>query len=319
MIQLAAAPGYLSQALIDMEVKLLQYTENQPPLIGEGLKSLVAGGGKRIRPLLCLMGVYYGDAHAAYEDVVELATMPELLHLASLIHDDIIDQASARRGVETLHSRFGTHVAVYAGDLVIIQTLNRMLAYYDKSDYMRFSADLLKLVQAEILQMAGKTALELSVKRYLRVIEGKTARLLKLSFEMGAVYSHVAPNTRKKLLRAVHYMGMAFQIKDDCLDFSASQQIFGKPVLQDLKNGYLTLPAILYYRRHGEQYKRLKLKGSIKGQKLSASQFAPDVEKTLLIANRYTQKALALLKTLPEHPLNETFIELANLLNKREH
>lgn len=324
MIQIKSAPQYLVARLEAVEDALVAYTEKQSPLIREGLKSLVKGGGKRIRPLLCLMGIYYGDGQTRPpEKVVELATMPELLHLASLIHDDIIDQADARRGVETLHKRFGTHVAVYSGDLVIIETLHRMLDFFERDDYRRFSKDLLALVQSEILQMTGKQEMSLSVKRYLRVVEGKTARLLKLSFEMGAVYANVPLDQRRKLLGAVHGMGMAFQIIDDCLDFSAKASTLGKPILQDLQNGYMTLPAIFHCQRNPDFYKQLiknnKPFALGKGTKMTAGQFEPDVARALAIAKAYTEKSIALIGQLPDNPMKAPLIELAGLLAARGH
>lgn len=317
MIQLETAPKQLTDALLDVEATLYRYADQQPRMIGEGIRNLIAGGGKRIRPLLCLLGIYFGPKEAVYEDVIELATMPELLHMASLIHDDIIDQADARRGIETLHKRYGTHVAVYSGDLVIIDTLHRMLRYYEREDYLRFTDDLVSLVRSEILQMEGKTLQSLSVKRYLRIIEGKTARLLKLSLEMGAIFSGVPLPVQKQLLRAVHAMGMAFQIVDDCLDYSSEAKAIGKPIFQDLQNGYMTLPAIFHCHRVPEFYNTLKAKGPGKLKRLSAKQFAPDVAKALDLARRYNERALKAIEALPEHPMKAPLRELAMVLASR--
>lgn len=317
MIQLKTAPRQLQQALVEVEATLYRYADQQPQMIGEGLRNLIAGGGKRIRPLLCLLGIYFGPKEAVYEDVIELATMPELLHMASLIHDDIIDQADARRGIETLHKRYGTHVAVYSGDLVIIDTLHRMLRYYEREDYLRFTDDLVSLVRSEILQMEGKTLLSLSAKRYLRIIEGKTARLLKLSLEMGAVFSGVPQPLQQQLLRAVHSMGMAFQIIDDCLDYSSQAKALGKPIFQDLQNGYMTLPAIFHCHRVPEFYTMLKAKGPGKLKRLSAKQFEPDVAKALDLARRYNERALKAIEALPDHPMKAPLRELAMVLASR--
>lgn len=322
MIQLKTAPAVLMNDLSAVETALVAYCKQQPGIVGEGLMSLVKSGGKRIRPLLCLIGLHYKHSvvspeEAQRQQMIELASIPELIHLASLIHDDIVDQAETRRGVKTLHQQFGTHAAVYAGDLVIIDTLNRLLEHYDKAAYKQFCGDLTQLVRAEMLQMANKEAKSLSIKQYLRAIEGKTARLLKLSLEMGLVYQHVDLRTRKSLVKVVHAMGMAFQIIDDCLDFSADQAALGKPLFQDLKNGYMTLPAILHCRRNPDFYQKIKRTNGLRWQKLNPEIFKPDLEEALGVAERYHKRAKQILKTLPDNPMHAPLLELMDLLLTR--
>jgi heptaprenyl diphosphate synthase len=311
MMVLKTAPEELNRELAEVELALYQYIRSDSSLINNGITHLLEGGGKRIRPLLCLIGAHYGTPSSR---LVDVATMPEMLHLASLIHDDIIDEADSRRGVKTLHKSLGTDIAVYAGDLIIVDTLHRMLDYYDQAYYREFSSDLLQIVRGEIRQMSMRKSYEPSLKHYMRVIEGKTARLLKLSLKMGMAYADVPKDIQKTLVQIVHELGLAFQIVDDCLDYQSHVTSLGKPVLQDLKNGYMTLPAILRGKKEPQFIAKLKQKGITRSALKSAEGFKPYVDEAMHYAKKLSKRAIKRIDGLGEHPMNAPLRELVETL-----
>lgn len=291
----------LKNQLQAVEQLMQRQLQSNSPTINQGIGELLAAGGKRLRPLLTLLAASYGKTD---QHIIEIATIPEVIHLASLIHDDVIDMASTRRGLPAMHKKYGTAVAVYAGDYLLLSTTHRLMSYFSLDEYCEFSADLMKILAAEIVQMEQKNQWQTNLKSYLKIVEGKTARLLKLSIKLGAYHATVAPCTQRKLVAIAHNIGMAFQIVDDCLDFCKQGVRIGKPVSQDLKNGYMTLPVILKCQRDASFIQYIKQNNGRLSAAQIATQLDPDIEQAMRIAHRYSQKAKMQVAHLPAHHNN---------------
>lgn len=291
----------LKEQLQAVEQLLQRQLQSNSPTINKGVGDLLAAGGKRLRPLLALLAAGYGQVD---QRTIEIATIPEVIHLATLIHDDVIDMASTRRGLPALHKKYGAAVAVCAGDYLLLSTTHRLMTYFSLDEYREFSADLMKLLAAEIEQMEQKNQWQTTLKRYLKIVEGKTARLLKLSVKLGAYHANVPASTQRKLVAIAHNLGMAFQIVDDCLDFCQTDKGMGKPAGQDLKNGYMTLPVILKCQRDAS-FRQYIMKNN---GRLSAAQIAlhlkPEIDKAMCVAQHYSQRAQAQVARLPAHDNN---------------
>lgn len=215
--------------------------------IGNALSQYVARPGKMLRPGFVLIGSWAGRGRPdepADARLVQIAAAIEVLHLATLIHDDVIDDADRRRGDPSLHALYGRKQAVLMGDFLLSRCFSMIAEGTERENALRLAAAVGHLVRGEINQMfeAGRDAF--SRRAYLRRIAGKTATLFGLSLVTGATETKAPRAQIAALARAGYNLGMAFQVIDDILDFTARADAIGKPVASDLRAGIYTLPVI---------------------------------------------------------------------------
>ena len=215
--------------------------------IGEALSRYVGRPGKMLRPGFLLIGSWAGrpqPGEPASDRLIQIAGAIETLHLATLVHDDVIDDADRRRGEPSLHSLYGRKQAVLMGDYLLSRCFSMIAEGTDRENALRLAAATGHLVRGEISQMldAGRDAF--SRRDYLRRIAGKTAMLFGLSLVTGATEAKARPREVAHLARIGYSVGMAFQIIDDILDFTARSEVLGKPIASDLRSGIYTLPVI---------------------------------------------------------------------------
>ena len=221
------------------------------PGLSEMTSYLSQSTGKGIRALLLLTSSM-GQEGKVPEDAKSAASAIELLHMATLIHDDVMDDADLRRGQPTLHKKFDTKSAVLCGDYLLSQSM-LMITNMDKKraedieDHnlliSRFSRALASVCRGEYTQHINASNLDINLLTYLKIISGKTAELFSLSAYAGAILAgESAPSEFRRFGR---YLGMAFQILDDCKDYDLTEEQAKKPVGNDIKNGVITLPLIL--------------------------------------------------------------------------
>jgi geranylgeranyl pyrophosphate synthase len=239
--------NHLEESLLKVEQKMLSYSSGYHPDLMAALDHLMAAGGKRIRPIITLlMGNMLG---ADEEKLVSLGASIELLHTATLVHDDLIDGALLRRGNPTLNSHWTPAATVLTGDYIFSQAA-RLAAEIGSTEAMSIFAETLSIiVNGELSQLFGKSKLPSREEYYFRIYE-KTGSLFALSARAAVL---ISPAERKFIQPAEAYgkeLGKAFQIVDDVLDFTGDQERVGKPIGNDLRQGIPTLPAIYY----GEQY-----------------------------------------------------------------
>jgi octaprenyl-diphosphate synthase len=203
--------------------------------------------GKRLRPALtCLAARASGGT--VTRDVATVAAIVELIHTATLIHDDILDGAQVRRTVATLNARFGDQAAVLVGD-VIFSRAYRAAAWLDDPFASRYLSEVVgEVLEGEIFQDLVAWNPDLDEARYTRIIRGKTAALYEAALRVGAHYAGASEATSLALARYGHHLGMAFQIVDDLLDLCGDEEVVGKSLGSDLREGKTTLPLILWQR-----------------------------------------------------------------------
>jgi geranylgeranyl pyrophosphate synthase len=210
-------------------------------------ETLIGSGGKRLRPALTVLA---GKFHPGLEDRVRtLAVATELIHAATLIHDDFIDKSPLRRGSPTVNTKWSGTATVLAGDFLLARAAY-VAASVEDFRVMRLFAEMLMIIcEGEIRQDFGRAQFPPNEKDYYRHIESKTAALFRASTEGGAVLSRAPEDEIQALKRFGQDLGMAFQIVDDILDFVADESKLGKPVGSDLRQGTLTLPVLYFIER----------------------------------------------------------------------
>ena len=224
---------------------LIQLVGKRHPILSAAAEHLFGAGGKRIRPAIVLL---ISRATMLDQDITHrhrrLAEITEMIHTASLVHDDVVDESDMRRGVPTVHSLFGNRVAILAGDFLFGQS-SWYLANLDNLEVVKLLAEvIMDLAAGEIQQGMNRFDASLLIDTYLEKSYYKTASLIANSSKAAGLLSDVSEETAEHLYEYGRHIGLAFQIVDDILDFTSSTDTLGKPVGSDLKSGNLTAPAL---------------------------------------------------------------------------
>lgn len=224
---------------------LIQLVGNDHPILYAAANHLFGAGGKRIRPAIVLL---VSRATMLNQDITvrhrRLAEITEMIHTASLVHDDVVDESEVRRGVPTIHSLFGNRIAVLAGDFFFAQS-SWHLANLDNLEVVKLlSQVLMDFAVGEIQQGLNRFDTNISLETYLKKSYYKTASLIANSSKAAGVLSEVSQATAEHLFEYGNHLGLAFQIVDDILDFTGSTDTLGKPAASDLKSGNLTAPVL---------------------------------------------------------------------------
>lgn len=230
---------------------IVERMQSPVALIPQLAAHIVAAGGKRLRPLLTLaaarMAGYRGDRHVA------LAACVEFIHTATLLHDDVVDESALRRGQASANALFGNKASVLVGDFLFARAFQLMVADGSLEVLRILSEAAATIAEGEVLQLITQNDTATTEAQYLAVIEGKTAALFAAATEVGAVVAD-RPAADQAALRAYgHNLGVAFQLVDDALDYSAEQERLGKTVGDDFREGKITLPVLLAFARGDDQ------------------------------------------------------------------
>jgi octaprenyl-diphosphate synthase len=216
-------------------------------MIPEIANHLISSGGKRLRPMVTLAAAqmfdYAGEGH------VKLATSVEFMHTATLLHDDVVDESGMRRGQETARMIWGNQASVLVGDFLLGQAFRMMVdvGSLDALDVLSTAASV--IAEGEVMQLAAAQNLETTEDEYLAVIRAKTAALFSAAAEVGPIIAGASRSDRAALRSYGTNLGLAFQLVDDALDYGGSSKDLGKNVGDDFREGKVTLPVILSYRR----------------------------------------------------------------------
>lgn len=242
---------------------IIEYANSRQKLINVAVADLVKAGGKRLRPIVMILASKFGDYQS--DKLIKIAAGLELLHMATLVHDDIIDEATMRRGELTTQKRFGKDVAVFVGDFLLTKAYNLFLEHLSRNSVLKFNKVVKLICEGEVDQYQSKFAPDLTINDYLRRIRRKTALLFAFSTYVGAYESGIRNTTLSNLYNLGLEMGMAFQIRDDILDFVGKKSKVGKAVGQDLLAGIYTLPIVylLDSKEDSKQVKEILTKESI--------------------------------------------------------
>ncbi len=242
--------------LVRVEQELSRQSASAFQPVSEITSYLLGGGGKRLRPaLLLLCHGYASGAQADRDSAIRLAAVVELLHSATLIHDDVIDSADTRRGRPSANSRWGNHRSVLAGDWLYMQSFQ--IALQERNFHvLDILIDLTqKMVEGELIQLAKIGHMDVTEEDALKLATYKTACLFSGCARLGAVLGGLDSQHEDAMAEYGRLSGLAFQLVDDLLDFTASSEQLGKPVLSDLKEGKVTLP-LIYAMENGHREAR---------------------------------------------------------------
>jgi heptaprenyl diphosphate synthase len=228
----------LTEGMARVESLLLSHIQGDYPLVEETSRHLVAAGGKRLRPLLTLLASHYGDKNKF--GVIESAVVCELTHVATLYHDDVMDEAKLRRGVESANSRWGNTVAILTGDYLFAK-VSALLADIGPEAVRLQASTFERLVIGQIMETQGPRAGEDPLEHYLGVVADKTGSLIAASARFGAMVSGAPAEVKETLTVFGEKIGIAFQLADDVIDISSESHQSGKTPGTDLREGVPTL------------------------------------------------------------------------------
>lgn len=290
--------------LDSVETVLRDAVKSDYPFVTETSRHLVEAGGKRFRPLVVLLAAQFGDPAAP--GVVPSAVVVELTHLATLYHDDVMDEAVLRRGAASANSRWGNTVAILTGDFLFARASD-ILADLGPEAVRIQARTFERLVHGQIRETVGPGDGDDAVEHYLRVVADKTGSLIGTSGRFGALLSGADETTVEVLTRYGERIGVAFQLSDDILDVASESDASGKTPGTDLREGVATLP-VLYVRRdrRAEDARLLELlDGDLAddtslGEALSLMRTHPAMEESRATLQSYADEARAVLAPLPD-------------------
>jgi heptaprenyl diphosphate synthase len=305
----------IQSELQEMETRLRQAVRVEYAPLTEIFEMLIDSGGKRIRPALCLLATKFHPTDP--EQMYTLAIATELVHAATLIHDDLIDRSATRRGNPTINSRWSGTATVLAGDFLLARAAD-IAASIENFKVMRiFARTLMTICEGEIRQDFARAHWPPNRTEYYRHIESKTASLFVAATEGGALLSG-APAEEVAALRAYgRHLGMAFQMVDDILDFTANASELGKPVGSDLRQGTFTLP-VFYYLEDDTRAASLRDFVSAEVEQLiEAIRQSPAIAAAKAEAQRTAQAARDALAIFPDNPYRRALSDLADYVVER--
>lgn len=269
---------------------------------------MIRSGGKLLRPAYQLLFSEFGPEHDK-KKAASLAAAIEMLHTATLIHDDIVDDSDTRRGLPTIRASFGNDTAVYAGDYLFVSCFKLLADYASSLKSLQLnSRSMEKILDGELGQMDARYKMDVTIDEYLENISGKTAELFSLSCFVGAYESGSNERFAKKAGTIGHDIGIAFQIIDDVLDYQSDAETFGKPVMEDVRQGIYSLP-LLYALEKNQQAlhpyleKQEAMTAEDVAQVYHLVHQAGGVELAQQLAVEYTNKALKSIRQLPSNSL----------------
>lgn len=308
----------VNQDLEGIEAALSENLNPYYDLVSRVAKHILFSGGKRLRPLLMVLAArscgYEGDYDKTF------STIFEYLHAATLLHDDLVDEASLRRGNPVAHQKWGNATAVLVGDFLLARSLS-IAAKTDQPRVIAIIADITEnMSQGEIHQLSQKGNLELSEAEYIEVIRRKTAVLFQGACQTGAIIADAAKDQENALSVYGKSLGLAFQMADDLLDYTSDTDILGKGVGADLKEGKLTLP-VIYALRKATPEDRKRMETIIRQADFSVQEFKTLLELlekysgtayTRQLASQCISKAKAAISFFPESGSKELLLDIAD-------
>jgi octaprenyl-diphosphate synthase len=328
---LSSAPAAASNSLIepisaDMQAVdrvIRQKLHSEVALVSQIADYIISAGGKRIRPVLVLLTAnayaYRGSAHH------QLAAVIEFINTATLLHDDVVDESSLRRGRKTANALFGNAASVLVGDFLYSRAFQMMVSVGDIR-VMQILADATNVIaEGEVLQLLNMHDPDVSEERYTQVIRSKTAKLFEAAAQLGALVAGASDADIEAAAEYGRSLGTAFQLIDDVLDYSGQSEDIGKNVGDDLREGKATLP-LIYLMEHGTAEQRALVRSCIENGDeqhfdtvLAAVTSSGALDYTKKKAEDAAARAIASLAALPDNVYKETLLKLAEFAVHRNH
>lgn len=313
----------MQEQLLATQAVMMKSVKIRNKEMTEALQLFFESGGKLLRPAYFLLFASFGQVP---NDKIkyQMAASLEVLHAATLIHDDIIDDSPLRRDRPSIQAAYGKDIAVYAGDFLFTVYFQLLANSSQTTDSLESNAlNMKRILVGELDQMHLRNNPNITIKQYLQHIKGKTAQLFQFSCYQGAQVANTSLRIQLLAQRIGYQIGMAFQILDDVLDISSTEAELHKPILEDIRNGNYTLPLIYAMAENREAFHVLD-----KGDQLTDEDIQLVVanikkyhglEKAQKLAIRYTDKALNEINRLPHTPERDILLELTKrLLNRQD-
>jgi octaprenyl-diphosphate synthase len=296
---------------------------SEVPLVNQIAEYIISAGGKRIRPMLVLLVAnahgYRGTHH------YDLAAVVEFIHTATLLHDDVVDESSLRRGRQTANALFGNAASVLVGDFVYSRAFQMMVAVGDMR-VMQILADATNVIaEGEVLQLLNMHDPDVTEERYLQVIRSKTAKLFEAAAKLGALIAGASDTEIEAAAEYGRSLGTAFQLVDDVLDYSGNAADIGKNVGDDLREGKPTLP-LIYLMRNGAESQRELVRACIQtgdeqhfDEILAAITSSGALEYTKREAEKASRRAAESIVALPHSQFRDSLLQLCTFAVDRNH
>ncbi len=305
-----------------VEAKLEGLFQSEAPLIPLIGRYLLESGGKRLRPLFLLSSArlagYKGDEHIA------LAGIIELIHMASLLHDDVVDAAKIRRGRPAAHSVWGNQVVILVGDFLYSNALRKAVSFKNQRIMEALSEATTSMTEGEILQLQKTADINITEDEYIKIISAKTGLLISAACRIGAILSIRPPAEEAALAMFGLKAGTAFQMADDILDYMAEESELGKKLGKDIGEGKITLPVIYLFKgasgAEKEEIKRIIEKPSEEGLRRILALFRQYsvLEESLKRAQALVDEAKDELSIFPDSPDRDAMLSLADYAISRD-
>jgi heptaprenyl diphosphate synthase len=300
-----------------IERELDRAIDTKESVLQKASSHLLKAGGKRIRPVFVLLGGKFGTYDI---ERLKLVAVPlELIHMATLVHDDVIDDAELRRGKMTVKSKWDNRIAMYTGDYILARALMMVAELPNPQIHKILSRAMVDLCIGEIEQIRDLNNWEQNLRHYLRRIKRKTALLIAISCQLGAIAADAPAYVVRQLYAYGYNVGMAFQITDDILDFTGSEKTLGKPAGSDLRQGNITLPALYAYHRSPDaaRFRTLAEENRV-DEMIQAIRQGEGIDVARRLANRYLARAAQALEGLPDNRSKDALLKIARFIGERQ-
>ncbi len=324
-LELESVLALLGDKLPETERAFLDALKSDVSILSDMGRYIGQSGGKRLRPALLLLAArmcgYRGE-----RDVL-LGAVFELIHTATLVHDDVVDEAALRRGRSSVNSRWGNHITVLLGDYLYIRSMS-MALQADDIRLIRVLADItLRMIEGELIQAHLDGQLEMTEEQHLNIVRRKTAFLFSGCCRIGGMLADVSEERQWTLEQYGMNLGMAFQLVDDLLDYTSDERVLGKPVLSDLKEGKLTLPLIYVLQEADPEARDLiaavlrerEFRSVSKQQILDLVRRHGTLERARHRAREYADTARRLLEPFESGPEQQVLLQLPDFILRRDH
>lgn len=318
-----AALNIIGNDLKNVELQFRKDLESDVPLIRKVGEYVLSSGGKRVRPALLLLSArlcgYEGN------QAVPLASVVEFIHTATLLHDDVVDSATLRRGLASANTLWGNEASVLVGDFLFSKSFSLMVNVGSLAILKVFSDATTIIAEGEVLQLLCTGEMDLSEEKYLDVVRSKTAILMSAACEAGAILGGASPDKQKALADFGMSLGIAFQLMDDTLDYIATEEEFGKSIGHDLEEGKITLP-LIHTLRHCTPKERLVIENVIAKDEMSVDEFRQvsalvkqygGIEYTVNAATKSVENCAAHLSSFKTSTVYKAMVELAHYVITR--
>jgi len=304
--------------LVEKTIRENVHSKNK--LLNSITEELVASGGKRLRPAFVILSAKFGEYDA--NKVIKLAGAIEILHTATLVHDDVIDRSKLRRGKMTVSEKYGADMAIYTGDFLFTKAIMLLSGNVPLENLDALARGVKTICEGEVSQFQDKFNLDVSIFSYIKRISRKTAVMFGAACALGADLAKCSDDIKKNLVKFGLYYGIAFQIKDDLDNIISDVETSGKPVSSDFMEGIITLPVIYALRQNKDARDILeKLAGKRNGMTFDDVKTVTEIVKnsggidsSVKLLRKYVDRGINALKAIPDNPYKYIFYDLINSL-----